>query len=105
MIFVEKDDNEHTGLSLNLMAVLATAYTFSNTSFAFLNYNMVAKTSKIQTLQLEENQKYKYMFDALEDPILLIRGGKIEFSNVPCSRVFPSNDLMNSECFFKFSVG
>jgi len=81
LFFLDKDGSDHSQKSMMLMLILALAYTFSNTAFAYINYNMVARSSQIQELQQKENQKYKYMFDTLEDPIFLVKNGQIVFSN------------------------
>jgi len=50
-----------------------------NGIFTFITLKIKAASENIIQLQLNENHKYKYMFNVLRDPILLVKGEEVLF--------------------------
>jgi len=52
---------------------MALAYSIASTLFTVFFYKMATLSARILLLKMDENHKYKCMFNILEDPILMIR--------------------------------
>jgi len=75
--FVDIEDNEFSSTIFITIGFVTLAFTIKTTFFTVFFYKMSTLSVRILDLKMEENHKYKCMFNILEDPILMISGEAI----------------------------
>ena len=102
-------DFEGTGaLEVFMTGYMILAFSALNIAFSVIIHKILSLSERIIFLELNENQKYKHMFNAIEDSIFLIKHDQVSFLNKPAQRVYRefSHDLeeiLNQPKFYLFS--
>ncbi len=64
---MEVDDGEYKVETAVISSFASYCFLFANAVFTFIIYNLQTLSQKVLDLELRENQKYKYMFNTLQD--------------------------------------
>mmetsp|Transcript_10049 Transcript_10049/g.15322 ORF Transcript_10049/g.15322 Transcript_10049/m.15322 type:complete len:128 (+) Transcript_10049:729-1112(+) len=108
---VEVAEGEPLLITVCSIALAISAFTFLNSIFTYIFFNMQTLSTRIMALQLEDDQQYKLMFGALKDSLMLVKNRTILFKNEPAAKIIgnstsqPSPDEINLPLFYKFVTG
>jgi len=73
--------------------------------FSFSIHQIMTLSERIIILELNENHKYKHMFNTLQDSILHVKSGEVAFMNKQASQLFSQPDILTKPTFYLFTDG
>jgi len=109
--FLLSDYVHFDSVALSLIVAFAVlSFFLTNMAFLVCLYNLNTLNKQMIRMEVEENKKYKIMFNSIQDAIFLIRDSSIKFMNSLAGSLFRDTEIgeaLESEIdipyFFYFS--